>query len=263
MKKILVTGGAGFLGWWLTRRLEKEGFDVVTTVHRVKPVFERAKTWRVDLTIADEVKSMLRKVQPDVVVHTAAMTQTGPCEKNPEAARLANVAATRNLADALFGGKTKGKSETSAPYLIFTSTDLVFDGENAPYDESAKPNPIMCYGATKWEAEQALQTLCSSDAITILRLALMFGPLTPHRQSFLSWMGKSLRAEQELALFTDEWRTSVWVGDVVEAIVRLIRKPAPGLFHCGGGARVSRFCNGRICRKTVESSANRAQSRAP
>ncbi len=236
MSAILVTGGAGLLGHWLTRRLEREFPRVVATTHNAPAAFERAEIRAVDLASRAETEALLREIRPRAILHTAALTDTGACEKNPEAARAANVEATRHLleaARALAPG-------APPPWFLFTSTDLVFNGASAPYDEDAPTAPVMYYGRTKVEAEALVRAY--PGPWTILRPALIFGPPAPRRPSFLEWILGPLRRGENVRLFTDEWRTPVDVADVVEVICRLLAgPPRAGIFHCGGAERLSRY----------------------
>jgi dTDP-4-dehydrorhamnose reductase len=161
------------------------------------------------------------------------MTSTGACEKDPQAAERANVLSTRNLVEAA------GSLSGPLPYLVAISTDLVFDGESAPYDENAPTSPVMEYGRTKEAAEQVVQKY--SGDWTILRPAILYGPAARVRGSFLEWILGPLREGSDVELFLDEWRTPVLVGDVAEAIVRLVKKRVGGILHCGGAERLSRW----------------------
>jgi len=232
---ILVTGAAGFLGWHLVRRLEREEIPVVATIHKVDAEFVRADVRRVELSSVKPVERLLEVMRPAAIVHTAALTQTGVCEEKPEAATRANVEATQVLLDAAAG---LARDNIPLPYLILTSTDLVFDGESAPYDENSQTWPIIHYGKTKLAAEEVVKSY--PGPWTILRPALMYGAPTPYRSSFLEWIRTPLREGREVTLFVDEWRTPVLVDDVVEAILRLLHKPQAGVFHCGGTQRLSR-----------------------
>jgi len=188
----------------------------------------------------------VRELRPAAIVHTAALTSTGICERDPEAAERANVSATRNLVEAAreIAGALDTASKNRPPYLIFTSTDLVFDGEAAPYREDSPTSPVMRYGQTKVAAEKIV--LDYEGPRTVLRPAILYGLPAPGRPSFLEWIAGPLRRGEKVTLFTDEWRTPVRIEDVVEVIARLLATPCNGMLHCGGADRLSRLEMGEI-----------------
>ena len=123
--KIAVTGSEGRLGSWLVNKWGLTPLDC-------------------DITRPEEVKHIIKSVAPDVIIHTAAMTDVTQCEEHPKEAFTVNVEGTKNIVDNF----TKG-------LLIYCSTVHVFDGNAAfPYSENAKPNPVNKYGWTKWVGEE-------------------------------------------------------------------------------------------------------------
>lgn len=231
--RILVTGGAGFLGGHLVQRLEREGIQTAVTLYHREMNFTRARMAKIDLKDRAGVARLLAELRPTIIIHTAAMTDSGLCEREPEAAQRENVGATQSLLDAA------AQTPMQPPAFVFISTDLVFDGEHAPYHEDSPTAPVMHYGRTKLRAEEAVRAY--PGTWTILRTALMYGPPMPHRASFLDWLVRPLREGKSVTLFRDEWRSPVLVDDVVEVLTRWITAPLPGLYHLGGGERISRF----------------------
>ncbi len=230
-KKILVTGGSGFLGWLIVKSLSHT-CDVGFTYARNHVDIPNAQAFQVDFTDTDSIETCLRHFQPDAVVHAAAMTGTGECESNRERTLAVNVMATERLLEALPDQNAR---------VIYISTDLVFDGETPPYTEDSELNPVNHYGRSKLMAERAVQRLC--DNHIILRVALMFGPTNPAgRGGFLKWMDDTMRQGQEIQLFEDEYRTPLFVEDAVEAVRRLLDDPGLyRLYHLGGPERISRL----------------------
>lgn len=129
--------------------------------------------------------------------------------------------------------------------FLLTSTDLVFDGEHAPYRESDIAMPVMVYGGLKIEAEVAVRDALPSAII--LRPALMFGESRGMRRP--AYEMQHIDAGMPLDLFVDEWRTPVLVDDVARAIWELLASQASGTYHLGGPQRFSRIELGRLlCR---------------
>ena len=112
--KILVTGANGMLGQDLCPILEDNGFEVVET-----------DVNNLDITNAEQVKSVLNLEKPDIVIHCAAYTNVDKAEEDLKTAELINVTGTENIAEVC------GKNGIT---LVYISTDYVFDGtKNSPY----------------------------------------------------------------------------------------------------------------------------------
>jgi dTDP-4-dehydrorhamnose reductase len=131
---VWITGARGLIGNYL----------VQTSLKVALPWRIRALT-RADLDLTDtaSVHREFKKDSPKLVIHCAALAHTPSCEKNPALAHKLNVEITTVLT----------KLAADIP-LIFFSTDLVFDGRQGHYDESAETNPLTVYAKTKIEAER-------------------------------------------------------------------------------------------------------------
>src|SRR5204863_9922586 len=92
---------------------------------------------QVDVTDAEQTRRLLGETAPDVVVHTAAMTDVDGCERDPDAAWRLNVQGTESVAVA---------AAQVGARIVHLSTEYVFDGTAGPYSEDASPNPISVYG---------------------------------------------------------------------------------------------------------------------
>lgn len=227
-RRLLITGASGFLGWHLTRAAQAT-WQVEGTYHRHAPPLPGVKLHCIDLTDAIALKAWLAQVAPDAVIHTAALSQPNRCEQEPDLSYAMNVEATRVLAQ--FCG------ERQIPF-VFTSTDQVFDGQAAPYDETSPPRPISVYGRHKVEAEAIIQAAHPTAAIC--RLPLLYGPPSPTAECFLQGFLRTLEAGQPLHLFVDEFRTPAYVEDAAAGLLLALEK-ASGLLHLGGPDRLSRY----------------------
>ena len=115
---------------------------------------------------------------------------------------------------------------------------MVFDGEHAPYSEQDPVQPVSVYGRTKLQAEQSALEL---DRSLILRLSLLFGPTLNDRPKFFDQIVKSLRKNQAMELFTDEWRSVLGLPEAAAAIAAAVGSEARGLLHLRGPQRLSRY----------------------
>jgi dTDP-4-dehydrorhamnose reductase len=156
-----------------------------------------------------------KKRHLDAVVNCVAISQPVACEKDPERARLINI--PLKLLDALNTYLEKTPS-FPAPLLIFLSTDQVYDGRQSFSKESDTANPINEYGKSKLEAERKIQSQWAHNHI-ILRSSLIYGKEPPvaavDRSLFLQFIDEKLASGQETSFFNDEWRSAVYVEDII------------------------------------------------
>lgn len=228
MDKLLVTGISGFLGWHLANAaLEK--YKVYGTVHSNLPNTISINKTKCNLANTDEVYKMINNIKPDYIIHAAAISQPVACEQNTEYSSLVNTNASVNLA--------KICNKHSIPF-IFTSSDMVFDGDTPPYTEQSIKYPKNIYGKQKSDAEEKISNLYPEAAIC--RMPLMFGLRSPFSQSFIQPIIENLKKGIKTAYFNDEYRTPISAWDVSDFFLNHINNLA-GLFNLGGNERVSRY----------------------
>jgi dTDP-4-dehydrorhamnose reductase len=197
--RLVVTGGAGYLGSEVCRRAAGAGHDVTATQFRRPPPFGRPLP--VDIREPFELDA-------DVVIHTAYV-QT-------DADTI--VRGTRNVASA---------AERAGARLIHLSTDLVFDGEHAPYREEDEPRPVSEYGRAKLEAE----ALVPENGL-VVRTSLLYGQPGPQ---------EALAARDDVVFHTDEIRCPTHVTDLAAALLELAHLDTAGVLHVAGPDAVSRL----------------------
>ena len=161
--RLLVTGGGGLLGHALCEAAAG-GWDVVAVCRNTAPAVTGIRRVPADITDARRLETVFRNERPHAVIHAAAMSQPNACEMAPEASEAVNVIASERIAAHCAAGGIP---------LVFTSTDLVFDGTRPPYAETDPPNPICVYGRHKAAAEVRIRDRFP-DA-TVCRLPLLFG----------------------------------------------------------------------------------------
>ena len=233
-KKILITGGSGFLGWHLARLLAKK-YEVCATYCSHPFTMSGVRTIRMDTTSENGVAGQVVELKPDVVVHAVANTNVDGCEENKEDAYRTNVTGTVNVLKAV---------EDIGAFMIYTSTDLVFGEGKSMYTEEDSPYPINYYGWTKLEGEKKV---ASCESAVTLRMALMYGADTGIKGSFLRWIKKGLDTGEKVRLYTDQYRTPLYVDDAVAAIDAVIQgKARRDLYHIAGPERIDRYSFGLV-----------------
>ncbi|MGK7955227.1 MAG: NAD(P)-dependent oxidoreductase [Crocosphaera sp.] len=234
MKKILITGASGFLGYNVCQYSQKN-WKVYGTYYSHKIEIDNVNCIKVDITNIDELQTIFKQINPDAVIHLAAVSKPNYCQNNPETAYQINVTASVNIA--------KLCADVNIP-CVFTSTDLVFDGLNPPYKENDPVSPISYYGEQKLKSEQEM--LAIYPKTVICRMPLMFGIPSPHANSFIQFFLKIFREGKELSLFTDEYRTPVSGLTAAKGLLLALEKVEGEIIHLGGKERISRYEFGHL-----------------
>ena len=171
MKKILVTGSNGLLGQKLTSLIKEKGeYQLIATGRGENrtPDKDGYEYLSLDITDESQVEEVMKAVQPEVVINTAAMTNVDQCEDDREECWALNVMAVSYLAKA---------RKVYDSFFLHLSTDFIFDGENGPYNEEAVAKPVSYYGESKLAAEEIL--LNSDINWAMARTVLVYG-VTPN-----------------------------------------------------------------------------------
>lgn len=226
MIKVLVTGSNGLLGQKLTLLLDNDPkIDVVATARgTLNYPLSSGSFDKLDVTQREAVDHVITTHKPDVVIHTAAMTQVDQCETEQERCWLNNVTAVEHVVKAC---------EKNASHLIHISTDFIFDGTYGPLDETAKPNPISYYGKSKLAGEEIVQK--GNLDWAILRTVLVYGITQDmSRSNIVLWVKKSLEEGRTIQVVNDQWRTPTLAEDLAMGCLLAARKKAKGIYHISG-----------------------------
>lgn len=229
---LLVTGGSGYLGREILARLSRTDAPQCASRSRVHTTWyanavtppDGMTAHRIDLRDAGAIDDLIDIVRPDVVLHTAGSNRTRASLESIEPA-------ARHLAE---------HAARDSFRLIHMSTDLVFDGESAPYTEDSSPAPLNEYGEAKAAAEAAIRE--RTAAAVIVRTSLIYGIDPPDHQT--RWLLDGVRSGDDITLFTDEMRCPIWVTNLADALIELSHHDYRGTLNLVGPESLDRFTFG-------------------
>lgn len=222
MARILVTGAGGLVGSRAVVRL-RAAHEVHAVFHRKRPPPLGLSVDRMHTAdVADPVKlaALLDTVDPEVVVHCAAMTDVDGCEGRAEEARRVNVKPVEQLA---------AHARKAGARTLLMSTDFVFDGTAPPYEVDAAPHPLCVYSATKAEAEAALKGV---PGALVVRSAVIYGTDYGHgKTNFATWLIGELKARRPVRIVSDQWNNPTMPEMIAGFLSRGIERKVEGIVH--------------------------------
>jgi len=227
VKKILVTGSNGLLGQKLVYKLkERNDVELIATARGANRLLDQSGYAYRELDITDKanVNEVIDSVKPDFIIHSAAMTQVDECELNQAACDKINVDAVQYIVDA---------AERNNCHLVHISTDFIFNGEEGPYDEEGKPDPLSHYGLSKLKGEQILRS--SSLKWAILRTVLVYGIVdNMSRTNIVLWAKGELEKGNAINVVDDQFRSPTLAEDLADGCILAVDKAATGVYNISG-----------------------------
>ena len=207
---ILVTGSNGLLAPYIIKSL--------ASINTITSCSKSNGPNQIDLTDFSLVKDFINKVDPNVIIHCAALTDIEKAEKEPSLALINNCQATKNLI----------KNISDKCHFIYISTDQVYSKNSDLHCEGTE-NPINVYGKTKWlgaiEAKKHKNT-------TVIHTN-MFGKSLNNRISFTDNIINILKQHGELNLFEDAYFSPLHVEDIAYYLNKIILKKIYGTYNLG------------------------------
>ena len=227
MVSVLVTGASSLPGFRTAELLSLRGFKVLAGFHSRKENLN-CEPLMLDVRDVNALSKIFERYKPRIVIHAAAYGDVDGCEKDREKAWEVNVIGSINVM------KLAAKY---SEYVIYISTDYVFDGERGGYSEDDPPNPVNYYGLTKLCGEAVFKS--STIPAAIVRCSSIYG-LGPGRMNFAKYIIKELSEGREVKALIDQFTTPTQASLLAEAIAELIEKRLEGVFHIVG-ERTSRY----------------------
>ena len=218
--RIFITGGSGLLGCKIAEiALEKE-YKIYTGYCHNKPEFGEP----VKFELAKDL-DIIHTVKPEVIIHTAALTNVDECEANKALAYELNVEGTKRLVEL---------AKDVGAFFVYVSTDYVFPGDNGRYKEEDTPNPINYYGYTKLLGEKYCEC--------IARPCVIYGAKPASEKiNFALWLINKLKNGEEVKIVTDQFITPTLNTNLARMLLEISKRRLKGIFHTAGATRVSRY----------------------
>jgi dTDP-4-dehydrorhamnose reductase len=229
--KLFITGANGFLGQHLCMYMHNNKYDVCAVSRGINKLSDSEITYLpLELTDKQSVLSSVVACNPDVIIHTAAMSKPDECYSNRALCLLNNVTATEFLIEA---------AKLVSARFIYVSTDFVF-GEGGPHAETASPEPLNFYGETKLMAENLVKT--SGLQHNIVRPVFIYGAQwVGMRPSFIQWVKQNLESNKTIKVVTDQRRTPTFVWDICKGIDLLMQINTQESFHFAGSEIITPY----------------------
>ena len=224
--KFLVTGSAGLVGQQVVKDLSKSN-QVFSCYNESKP--EYGIPMKMDLLNHEMVSNVLLETEPDVVIHLGAMTGVDLCEKEKTSASEINTKATEIIA--------KECSKLNS-FLVYVSTDYVFDGNFGMYKEDDVANPLGFYGKSKLEGEKAVQNFSTNWCIA--RTSTPFG-LHPTKKSFPMWVIENLQKQKQIDVLIDQFTSPTYIPNLSRMLIEISERRITGIIHAAGASKISRY----------------------
>jgi dTDP-4-dehydrorhamnose reductase len=227
--KLLVTGASGLYGAKLAQ-LAVNSQHQVYALHSQHPA-PHGTPIQVDITDKEKLQAEIQKIQPDGIVHAATLTDVDKCETNRELAWKINVEGTQNVVEA---------AKAAGAFLLYISTDYVFDGEKGCYKETDLPSPVSYYGYTKLKAEEIVKK--TLEKYCIGRTSVIYGA-TPAagKINFALWLLNKLRSGEQLKVFVDQWNSPTLNSSLADMTLEVVERKLTGIYNLSGASRISRY----------------------
>ena len=230
MVKIVLTGASGLLGRAIMAELSSD-FNIIglglTRIH--------SGIQKLNLINTESVSAFLKTIQPHIIIHSAAERRPDISQNDPEGTVALNVEATRHLA--------KLASQMGS-WMIYLSTNYVFDGTDPPYRPTDEANPLNFYGQSKFDGENVIRS--ETNQACILRLPALYGQVEFLSETSITQISEQIQSSDKIRI--DHWaiRRPTWVNDVATVCRQIIeyRLSEPdfnGIYHWSANEPMTKY----------------------
>lgn len=221
-KKVLILGSSGMFGTALESVCKRKNMECEGLTHK-----------DLEITHPDELKSLVKKYKPDIIINSIAISSIDACEFDPQKAFDVNSIAVLNLARVC---------KENNIILVQVSTQAVFDGSKSKgfYTENSQPNPTNIYAASKYSAECFVKNICPK--YYIVRLPTLFGKRKNKNMAFVDKILNSIKEGKELRISDDKIDSFGYTKDLAELLVSILKRELPfGVYHLTNSGKASYY----------------------
>lgn len=218
--KAVVTGASGILGTDIVKELKKHAWEVLEFTSK-----------NIVLDDIADVRAKILPFQPDVIIHSAAMTNVDLCEDDREVAVRINVLGTHNI--------SLVAAQLQAKVVYISSCGVYGNGKTEPYNELDATSPLNYHHYTKLVGEQRITD--HNTRYLILRAGWLFGGDKEQRKNFVEARRKEAATAQVMRSAGDKFGSPTYTVDLAQQLVVLLDADVFGLFNAVNAGRASRF----------------------
>lgn len=229
MKKkiIIISGLTGMLNEYFNNELKKI-YNII--FFHYKNIKSKKKNIQVNFYNKNNLQKYINRYKPEFFIHSAGLTNVETCEKKKNYAKKVNYLLTKNIVEICLKNNI---------FLIFISTDHLFDGKNtAGYSESAKVNPLNQYAKTKVFSENFIKKKLKNYLIIRTNF---FGKGNRYKKSFSDKIIYNLKKNKKIYLFDDVYFNPISMNYLVKIIFKLYKKKYTGVYNIGTEKKISKF----------------------
>ena len=211
------------MGAKLAGMAQEEGHEVFSGYNHSIP--EKGVALKLDLAFDNSIHKAVEQAQPEIIFHTAALTDVDRCESEQDLACRINARGTKVLADA---------AKKAGAFLVYISTDYVFDGQRGMYKEEDRANPISHYGYTKLLGEKYAEC--------VARTCVIYGSKPASGKiNFALWILEKLQKGEEIRIVTDQYVSPTLNTNLARMLQEAGEQRREGVYHMAGATRTSRY----------------------
>ena len=234
--KILIIGASGFLGSSIFNLL-KSKHDLLGTFNK-KPIKSSKRIFFKFNGNQKDLEKKIIKFKPNLLIHTAGLTDIEKCEKNKKISKKVNYDLTKKLTRLAKKHKIK---------MVYISSDHLYDGKKSSYQEIDKTNPLNFYAKTKVMSENYIKKQLNN--YLIIRTNFFSFPDKKFKKNFLYFIFSNLKLKKEIGLFNDVLYSPISVIELVKALNKLIILKKNGTYNVSGNEKISKYQFGILVAK--------------
>lgn len=243
-KQVVITGGLGFIGQHLVKRLIQEGFYPIIiddlSIGRLETLklFPRSKFTfiKCDITKKEKLEKKLAKFRPKIIVHLAAVHFIPDCDGNPIKTTLVNILGTQALLEIAL--------KKNIGNFLFTSSGAVYKPSLYPHKEKGPLKPIDIYGLSKKTAEEIIKFYGKTTNLkfVILRVFNVYGSNNPNPHIIPRLLSQIKKTNRIRVGRLDTFRDYIYINDVIEALIKILKSRKGfnnSIYNIGTGKKYS------------------------